>query len=336
MSEARQTVEIAGANQRGVPLYETIYAVLREHLEAGKFPAGLIIGEAGVARAFKASRIPAGVALRRLSEEGLLASRDGRGFIVGADAVPLRLSLEDAGLELPATLDDRAPRMRRERIYAEVEHAVAACLAYGRFLLNESALAEHYQVSRTVAHEVLTQLERTGIVTQDTNQRWYAGPLTSDGIRHHFEMRWLLEPAALRQAFPHLQRSELVARRARIAAIQDGHQSAAQVESVEMDLHLHTLSYCGNPLLLETVRRSQLPLLATHSTFEHRQHPAEIIHMASDHADVFDRLIAGDLDSAAAMLEAHLRRSVDPNIELWRQLEDLPRIPWRSYLVRTD
>jgi len=55
---------------------------------------------------------------------------------------------------------------------------------------------EHHGVSRTVAHEVLTRLERTGLVTQDVNQRWYAGPLTVDLLREHYEMGWLLEPIA--------------------------------------------------------------------------------------------------------------------------------------------
>ena len=37
---------------KSAPLYETIYDVLRSHLEAGAFPAGLVLGEANVARAF--------------------------------------------------------------------------------------------------------------------------------------------------------------------------------------------------------------------------------------------------------------------------------------------
>ena len=45
------------------PLYEVIYEVLREHLSAGKFPIGLVLGEANVARAFATSRIPAAAAL---------------------------------------------------------------------------------------------------------------------------------------------------------------------------------------------------------------------------------------------------------------------------------
>ena len=159
----------ASAKRSGPPLYALIYDVLREHIVDGSFPPGLVLGETSVARAFQASRVPAAVALRRLKRDGLLSDFDGRGYVTGGGAAPLRLELREAGLRLP---DELKIRNSRERIYPEVEHSVAACLAYGRFLLNESALAEHYGVSRTVAHEVLTRLERTGLVTQDLNQRW--------------------------------------------------------------------------------------------------------------------------------------------------------------------
>jgi DNA-binding GntR family transcriptional regulator len=320
------------ARQQGVPLYETIYVVLREHIEAGRLPNGLVVGQAGVARAFQASRVPAAAALKRLRDEGLLSDHDGRGYLVG-QGDPLRMELEEAGLDLGAVLDDRQQRNRHEWIYPEVEHAVASCLAHGRFLLNESALAEHYKVSRTVAHEVLTRLERTGIVVQESNQRWYAGPLTPDGIRHHFEMRWLLEPEALRQAFPRLRREDLLSRRQHLVAGLEAVVAPVKIERLEHDLHYRTLAHCENPLLLATIRRSQLPLLATHWTFEHFQDPGEISHLVADHLAVFDQLIDGRLDTAAATLEHHLRRSVDHNIELWRRLGGLPDHLRQDYLV---
>lgn len=319
--------------RQSVPLYEMIYAVLRRHIEEDRLPAGLVIGEAGVARAFKASRVPAAAALRRLREEGLLGDHEGRGYLVG-QGEPIRMELEAAGLDLGGTLDQQ--RNRHEWIYPEVEHAVASCLAHGRFLLNESALAEHYKVSRTVAHEVLTKLERTGIVVQESNQRWYAGPLTPDGIRHHFEMRWLLEPVALRQAYPSLKRDDLMARRDHLTALAAGTVSPVKVERIEHDLHYLTLAGCENPLLLATVRRSQLPLLATHWTFQHFQDPGEISNLVVDHLAIFDQLIAGKLEGAAATLEHHLRRSVDHNIELWRKLGDLPDHLHKDYLIAAE
>lgn len=306
--------------------------MLRRHIEEGRLPTGLVVGEAGVARAFNSSRVPAAAALKRLREDGLLGDHDGRGFLVGTGE-PIRMDLEAAGLDLGPMHDERALRNRHEWIYPEVEHAVASCLAHGRFLLNESALAEHYKVSRTVAHEVLTKLERTGIVVQESNQRWYAGPLTPDGIRHHFEMRWLLEPVALRQAFPRLTRADLVARRDHLSGLASGTVSPVKVERIEHDLHYLTLAQCENPLMLGTVRRSQLPLLATHWTFQHFQDPGEISNLVADHLLIFDQLLAGKIDAATATLEHHLRRSVDHNIALWRKLGALPDHLRQDYLV---
>jgi DNA-binding GntR family transcriptional regulator len=314
-----------------------IYAVLREHIAGGRFPRGLVLGEVNVARAFKASRAPASAALRRLSDEGLVSKFEGRGYLTGAkadDAPPIRLGLDEAGLRLAPLLEAKlTARNRREHIYPAVEHAVASCLAYGRFMLNESGLAEHYAVSRTVAHEVLTTLERTGIVTQDRNQRWYAGPLTAENIREHFEIRWLLEPTALRQAFPRLDRRALEKKRGRVAAVEARRQPPEKLERIERDLHVDIIAQCDNALLFETVRRSQLPLIATHSTFGHYRRSQEIATMLSEHLTILDHLIAGNIDAAATALEAHIRRSLQPTIELCLRLGPLPEEKRPAYLT---
>jgi DNA-binding GntR family transcriptional regulator len=52
------------------PLYEIIYSVLRAHIVDGSLTPGLVFGEATVARAFQASRVPAAAALRRLHRGG--------------------------------------------------------------------------------------------------------------------------------------------------------------------------------------------------------------------------------------------------------------------------
>jgi DNA-binding GntR family transcriptional regulator len=324
----------AASKSGGKPLYDLIYDVLHEHLVSGQFPEGLVLGEAGVARAFNTSRIPAGAALKRLRDDGLVSDFDGRGYLAGKGGTPVRLDLESAGLVLPDALrEGLAVRTRPGRIYPDVEHAVASCLAYGKFLLNESALADHYSVSRAVAHDVLTRLERTGIIWQDSNQRWYAGPLTADLVHDHFEMRWLLEPVALKQAAAHVPRDELLRKREHVAHLKNGHEKPELLERIEQELHIELIEQCPNSQLKFAVRRSQLPLIATHSTYRHTQDAAEIVRMASEHWSVFDHLIAGRLDAAASALEAHLKRSVGHNIEVLKLLPPLADDKRPPYLV---
>jgi DNA-binding GntR family transcriptional regulator len=318
------------------PLYEVIYAVLRDHLAHDRLTPGLVLSESNVARAFKASRVPVRAALRRLRDDGLVAEFSGRGYLAGArETEPVRSALSEAGFRLPPQLE-LVGRNRWEQIYPDVEHAVAVCLAYGRFMLVETSLAEFFSVSRTVAHEVLAKLERVGIVTRDQNQRWYAGPLTAKNIREHFEIRWLLEPVALRQAFPRLNQAELKKKRDRVAAIKSGRPTAKTLELIERDLHVDAISKCDSALVLETVRRSQLPLFAAHTTFHRYQRKEDIKGMVADHTAILDELIALRLDSAATLLEGHIRRSLMPSMQIWETLKEIPPAMLPSYMTPVD
>jgi DNA-binding GntR family transcriptional regulator len=328
-----KTMDIASAAAgRDEPIYATIHAVLRDHLRREVLPAGLVLGQANVARAFNVSRVPAGIALSRLLDEGLVQTFEGRGYIVPGGE-PLRTDLADAGLSVPADIANTSA-IRREQIYSEVEHAVAACLAYGRFMLNETALAHHYDVSRTIAHEVLAQLERLGIIEQDSNNRWYAGPMTADELEHHFEIRWLLEPQALRQAFPLLEPDDISDRLKRIKATQRHAMLPMERERLESDLHVRTLAPCRNTILLDAIRRSQRILIATHSAFANYQNREEIGMMASEHILIYEALASRDINLAASTLEAHLRRSLKPNLDILHRLGSMPEELRPPFLVQ--
>jgi len=332
---ATRAVEATGA--RPAPLYATIHSVLRDHLLDGRLPAGLVVGPTAIARLFGVSRIPAAAALAELAEQGLVDSFGGRGYLVPGGSEPLRMDLVEAGLVLPEGVGaGTASPTRREQIYPEVEHAVAGCLGYGRFMLNESALAQTYDVSRTIAHEVLAQLELAGVIEQDSNKRWYAGPFSAEDFARHFEMRWLFEPQALRQAYPMLKRADLEARLARVARISGPPVAPLELEGVEADLHTHTLAPCPNPVLLAALKRSQRLILVTHSTFADFQNSAEIGNMMRDHEAVYRALLDEDVDGAAAALEAHLRRSLAPCLDMLSQLPPIPESIRPPYLILAD
>jgi len=320
------------------PLYEVIYGVLREHIADGSFPPGLVLGESAVARAFQSSRVPANAALRRLRREGLIRDFDGRGYLTGgAGAEPLRLDLHAAGLRLPPEVATGLKvRNRRDHIYPAVEHVVAGALPFGRFQVNESALAEHHAVSRTVAHEVLTRLERTGLVTQDVNQRWYAGRLTEAGLRDHFEMRCLLEPVALAQVMDDLATSEIEDRLARVRKAATARITLERIERLERDLHIDVVLRCRNQQLRESIRRSQLVLVAIHHAFDLYRDSAMIALMMGEHLEILGHVLAGRAARAKQALERHLSRSLAQNIEIVRNLGSLPPERRPPYLVQVS
>lgn len=330
---ARRAAETGG--KTAAPLYELIYAVLREHIEDGSFPPGLVLGESAVARAFQASRVPAATALRRLRQEGLLRDFDGRGYLAGTgDSEPLRIELQEAGLRLPPEIATGLKvRNRRERIYPAVEHAIASVLPFGRFQVNESALAEHHQVSRTVAHEVLTRLERTGLISQDVNQRWYAGRLTEEGLRDHFEMRCLLEPTALGQVMGDIAPHEIGERLERARKAASLRHTLDRIERLERDLHIDIVLRCRNQQLRETIRRSQLVIVAIHHAFDLYRDGAVISLMVAEHIDILGHVQAGRRERAMTALESHLSRSLAQNIDIVRSLGPLPEERRPPYLV---
>ncbi|MBX6321473.1 MAG: GntR family transcriptional regulator [Rhodospirillaceae bacterium] len=318
-------------------LYEIVEQALEAQIEGGALPPGAVLRESAVAEAFAVSRIPAAMALARLHRRGLLARQPGGGFVIGRRADGERaLPAQALRRHIPDGVR-RELRLRnwRERIYPEVERDVAACLLFGRFQIRSGALAAHYGVSRTVAHELMTRLERVGILRQEANGRWYAGPLTAERISHLFEMRWLLEPAALKQAAPSLSRRELVVMRDRILAARRrvGRSDPRQLHRLEIDLHHRVVLACANGELRETLYRCQLPLITSHLVFGAYQDLPEIPPMLEAHRRVFDHLIAGRTDAAARALEAHLRESEAGSAERLRNLPPLATAAIPPYLT---
>jgi DNA-binding GntR family transcriptional regulator len=321
------------------PLYELIHDVLRDHLAEERFPPGLVFGEAVVARAFGSSRVPAAAALHRLRSEGLLKGFAGRGLVAAkADPAALvRAELLDAGLRLPTTVASSLEvRNHHGRIYPQIEHAIAASLAHGRFLVNETALADCYGVSRTVAHEVLTRLERSGLIAQEGNQRWYAGPLSVQRLRDHFEMRWLLEPIALGQSMEALQLDVVARRRANVESALRRNFTAPKLERLETELHVLTVLARANAQMVEAIRRNQLPVIPTHSTFASHPHAEELGRTLEEHLEIYDLILQRRKTRAMRSLKSHVRRALEPNVARLQQIRPLPESQRPPFLVPAD
>jgi DNA-binding GntR family transcriptional regulator len=153
-------------------------------------------------------------------------------------------------------------------------------------------------------------------------------------MRDHFEMRWLLDPAALSQSMGVLAAEEIVERRERIRRARKLRLTARIVEGLERDLHVDTVLKCHNQQLRDAIRRSQLPLIATHDTFKRYRDAGEMETLLAEHEAVFQQLIDGDLTGAMAALERHLRRSVAPSLELMSRFDSLPAARRAPFLTR--
>ena len=183
---------VSGAAPR---LYTRAFDILARRIEEGTLAKGSRLLESRVAEDFGISRAPARHALRQLEARGLIARADGHGYVVLGRPRKSRLARSNAIDPVRLT-----PAPSWERIYAEVEAAIASRTAIGSWRVVESDLADFYGVSRTVAREVVARLHLRGVIKKDERSRWYAPALTPDYVGELYQMRWLLEPVALTNA----------------------------------------------------------------------------------------------------------------------------------------
>ena len=106
-----------------------------------------------------------------------------------------------------------------------------------------------------------------------------------------------------------------------------------KLERLETDLHAEVVLSCANQQLREAIRKSQLPLIATHSTFAIHQDSQEIETMLGEHLAIFDHVLARRKKQAMMALEAHVRRSLEPNIERLKKLGPIPEELRPPFLV---
>ncbi len=297
-------------------LYERAYEILAQQIRDGAYPPGTRLRQTTVASQFGISRAPARQALEMLARDGLVDKGNRRGFLVRLQAgKPLGTALPIPGSETPPP--QGAPDMRLtsaaswQRIYAEVESEIVARTAFAGWKVNETELARCYQVSRTVARDVIGRLQQRGVLRKDDRSRWYAPALNAIHVDELYELRWLLEPVALAKAAPHVPPGVLGRLQANLeAAIADGEAvSGPTLDQLEEELHVELLGYCGNQTLIQAITLQQSLLIAHHFLYRWAPQLFGPEPILPEHLQVVERLAAGQPTEAAAALETHLRRS---------------------------
>lgn len=187
----------------GIPLSDLVELVLSENISTGRLPNGLVLVEGPIAEQLNVSRAPVKAALSGLHKAGLITRFKGRGYLVGSDPLrlPTRKRVDADMLRVPSQMADALSKQGKwEHFVDQVELEIVSCQIFGQFQVLEDRLSEHLSVSRTVAREILGRLQERGLVTKKRGSQWVTGPLTTETIRHIFEIRYLLEPSVIEDA----------------------------------------------------------------------------------------------------------------------------------------
>ena len=294
------------------PRYELITQVLRSNIRSGALPAGLVLLEGPIAALMQTSRMPVQAALRMLAAEGLVHRFDGRGYLVGSTdtaIVPLRRDIGTFDLDIPQQVDDALQtRGTWKHFYDQVEEQVAACQVFGEFRIVETELAEYLGVSRTVVRDVLSRLQERGLVRKNASSHWIAGPLTARTLREKFELRAIVEPAALRLAAPYIHYSQIEEFRDRIGTDPD-----LKPEDLEDALMDHCIAQAPNTALVAMIQNNQMLLTAVNRALTSLGLPEDEV-AQDQYRTLFDLIARHPIDSAAEYLRDHLHIMASKNL----------------------
>lgn len=306
MSDQKGTHQAASLSDR-------VYRLLRMMIDNGRIGGGERVLEAQVAKAFGVSRSPARRALRTLLDEGRLRAADGQGY----EIVSPHPSERPGHMAVLYEIRLDTPR-QWERMYEEVEKEIAIRVLFGAVRVNEQKLADHFGVSRSVTRDVLARMDGVGLVQKDRAGHWVAQQVTPQRIGHLYELRWILEPEALTQAYPYIPRAEMEQARANVwQALSTSPVTSAAFDQIERDLHGTLLAYCPNTEILHALRRTQILFVPTRYLSDPLLGiPIELIEAAvREHLEIVQNLLDDMPDLAAQNLVRHLKVARDRWLE---------------------
>ncbi|WP_334174911.1 GntR family transcriptional regulator [Pseudoxanthobacter sp.] len=304
---------------RDSPAYAAIAAVLREAIASGRLGPGAVLLEGPLAALFGSSRSPVKQALQQLCREGLVARFAGRGLMVGdGSAAPCRVPVTATMLELcrDSDLPAAAPlpalgQNAGQKLYYEVERALILTSVFGRFRVNELALARHFGVGRTVARDVLLTAQAAGILTKDEKSHWYLVPLDASRFADLYELRCLLEPAAIRTAAGHVPPGELAAMAGRLEAAEAAYPQVgvAALDALETDLHVRCIGLGRNAEIVGALARTRCLLVSGKHIQAALSQSEPVDNFMGEHLAIIRALQAENGERAARFLLDHLTAS---------------------------
>jgi len=336
MSGRRLPATRAPPLQRDPPAYKLITDTLRQSIQRGRLPPGLVLQEESLAALFGSSRSPVKAALRQLISERLLSRADGRGVLVGGrGATPDRAPLTHAMLGIDES-SRTLPRVHAwQKIYRTIERELLYRSAFGRFQVNELELARYYHAGRTVAHDALLRLQASGIVTKGEKARWYVVPLDSQRLNELYELRKLIEPVLVGNAAARIPADTLAQMQSRLrdAMRRHPHIRTDELDALEHDLHVSCLEYGGNREMLEALGRTRCILISgKHILGKHVPYP-QLDPFLGEHLAVIEALLSRDARRARAAMRAHLEAAhakVEARLQEFRQTYTLTPISFVS------
>jgi GntR family uxuAB operon transcriptional repressor len=246
-------------------------------------------------------------------------------------------NMDATAAPLPTTPADPADAAG-DRTYQKLAARIAGLIASGEFevgarLPSERALAERFDVSRTLVREAIIVLEIQGAVEVRGGSGIYVCsrpgaaerftafmPPTGPGPFELLRARCLIESEIASVAAETRKDSDLDRIFAALAAMREHMHDKAANEAADRLFHLRIAEATGNSVLLQMVTalwdHTKAPIWSQMEAHFHT--PALRQASQDDHQRVFTKLLERDAAGARAAMRAHIERVIGEFAQAWR------------------
>lgn len=200
------------------------------------------------------------------------------------------------------------PKIRtiREQVYEGIKTMIINGQLPQGAKVQESDLAELFQVSRTPVREALNMLKDDGLLDSGSGKGLFVKVLTSPKVKDIFQVRSLLEQFALRETISRLNQEEerfFLTMRSRFETFRV-YSDMEEYVRLDSELHDSIILYSGNQFLRELTDRiySVLQPVRLFSLHTRERYEDSI----TEHIGIIDGILARDAERASSVLQTHL------------------------------
>jgi DNA-binding GntR family transcriptional regulator len=174
--------------------------------------------------------------------------------------------------------------------------------------LSDTDIAAELSVSRTPVRQALHQLQRAGLVQTSARRGFHVTIFTPEDIRELYDLRTILEVAAVHAAMARLEEARLRAALEGIGAIRAMLGTDVSTRFLHSDIELHhdlIAVGSGNRRLADaiTTQRAQMAIFMVGGT----RLNSWIAEALDDHEAIVRALLDRDVSAAAGAMERHIQ-----------------------------
>jgi DNA-binding GntR family transcriptional regulator len=200
------------------------------------------------------------------------------------------------------------------RIAEQLEEDIVLGRLHPRERLIEQDLADRFGTHRAAVRQAIFALDAKGVIEHVPNRGAVVRDLKPEDARQIYEVREVLELAAVRAIPLPVAKADLAALRdiqkRHSRAVDDGDLRA--VVRSNLEFHQRMFALCGNPQLIEGIEHFARKAHAIRSYSN--ANPGYLLRVKQDHLDMLDALKRGDRERLLALCRSHLRPSQEAYI----------------------